>query len=190
MNTPSTSLVIIVRNCSQTMATIRGQHLFHSELLIVWRLFEGGGYSRAAAIRGRWLFEGGGYSRAAAIQGRQLFEGGGYSRAAAIRGQRLFEGGGYSRAVAIRGRWLFEGGGYSRAVAIRGRWLFEKEYLTYMYFCNLLHDIQCNHGYISIPHGPRVVHTPVESVYPRGLILDWTEIWVRRYSVIHAVHIL
>ena len=132
MNTPSTSLVIIVRNCSQTMATIRGQHLFHSELLIVWRLFEGGGYSRAAAIRGRWLFEGGGYSRAAAIR--------------------------------------------------------KTQYLTY--FCNLLHDIQCNHGYISIPHGPRVVHTPVESVDPRGLILDWTEIWVRRYSVVCAVHIL
>ena len=31
--------------------TIGGRHLFHSELLIVWLLLEGGDYSRAASNR-------------------------------------------------------------------------------------------------------------------------------------------
>ena len=35
-----------------TVATIRGRHLFHSELQIVRLLFEGSDYSRAATIQG------------------------------------------------------------------------------------------------------------------------------------------
>ena len=43
--------------CILATATIQGQRLFHSELPIVWLLFKGGVYLRAATIRGRHLFE-------------------------------------------------------------------------------------------------------------------------------------
>ena len=62
---PSGSVGTIVRNYSLTclcvvytiaMATIRGQHLFRSELPIVWLLFEGSDYSRVASIRRNTVF--------------------------------------------------------------------------------------------------------------------------------------
>jgi len=37
-------------------------------------------------------------------------------------------------------------------------------------------------GYIPVPHGPGVVHAPVETIHPRGLILDWTEVCMGRES--------
>ena len=97
---------------SDIMATIFSLHI------LVWLLFEGGYYSKAATIRGRLLFEGGYYSRAATIRGRLLFEGGYYSRVATIQGRLLFEGGYYSRAATIQGRLLFKGGYYSRSAFI------------------------------------------------------------------------
>ena len=55
MNSPYASPLIVVRNYSHTyarvscivaVATIRGRHLFRSELLTVQLLFEGGVYSK------------------------------------------------------------------------------------------------------------------------------------------------
>ena len=58
-NIDDSSASMVIRKYSHThalphiiaMANIRGWHLFHSELLIVWLLFEGGDYSRAASIQ-------------------------------------------------------------------------------------------------------------------------------------------
>ena len=62
----ASAAIFSMRVCVQhilAVATIRGQCLLCSKLLIVQRLFEGGNYSRAATIRGH-LFEGADYSRA------------------------------------------------------------------------------------------------------------------------------
>ena len=113
----------------------------------MWRLFEGGYYSRYRR-RGYYLFQR--YHNAATIRGWLLFEVqtsrllfisalpqcGDYSRAATIRGidvaatiyfsstamRRLFEGGYYSR-YRRRGYYLFQR--YRNAANIRGRLLFE-----------------------------------------------------------------
>ena len=77
------------------ISPIRRHGYYFFAVHLVWLLFEGGYYSRAATIRGQLLFEGGYYSRVVTIRGWLLFEGGYYSRAATIRGRLLFEGGVY-----------------------------------------------------------------------------------------------
>ena len=58
-NSPSTSVVTIVKNHSHTCTRVtnRGWRLFRSELRIVQLLFEGGDYLRPASIRRNTVFQ-------------------------------------------------------------------------------------------------------------------------------------
>ena len=123
----------------------------------MWRLFEGGYYSKYRR-HGYYLFQR--YHNAATIRGRLLFEVqtlrllfisalpqcGDYSRAATIRStdvaatiyfsatamRRLFEGGYYSKYRRC-GYYLFQR--YRNAATIRGRLLFEE--IRYLFSCLL-----------------------------------------------------
>ena len=50
-------------SCKLPVATMWGHRLFCSELSIVWLVFKGSDYSRAASIQGWWLFKGSIYSK-------------------------------------------------------------------------------------------------------------------------------
>ena len=90
-NSPSASVVTVVRNHSHTWARAAFTSCGYCSRVtfIAFKSFElCGYYSSAATIQGRLLFKGSYYSRAATIQGWLLFKDGYYSRAATIGGHQ------------------------------------------------------------------------------------------------------